>query len=133
MYARRFGSSPHERKETRREGEGNVYSDQQTRVIEAKPVVKIQLPSPSPGITTGPRSVVQVLIPDDGSTGSGGVTVTVSILSGDEEVNEGGDEEPGHALHSISEYTLNILSSCTLNILSYPDTPLSEIYFHELF
>ncbi len=51
-----------------------MYSDQQTRVIEVKPVVKIQLVSTSP---------------------TGGV-VTVSILSGDEEVNEGGDEESGH-------------------------------------
>jgi hypothetical protein len=86
----------HERKETRREGEGSVYSDQQTGVIETKPAVKIQSASASPGIATVPRSVVQVPIPDCGSTGSGRVAETVSMLSGDEEVNEGGDEESGH-------------------------------------
>ena len=63
----------HERKETGREGEGSVYSVQETGVIEAKPEVKIQSASTAPGIATAPRSVVQVPRPDDGSTVSGGV------------------------------------------------------------
>ncbi len=73
-----------------------MYSDQQTGVIEAKPAVKIQSASSSPGIATVPHSVVQVPIPDCGSTGSGQVAEAVSMLFDDEEVNEGGDEESGH-------------------------------------
>jgi hypothetical protein len=34
------------------EGEGSVYSDQQTGAIGAKPAVKIQSPSAPPGIAT---------------------------------------------------------------------------------
>ena len=73
-----------------------MYSDQQTGVTEAKPVVKIQSASSSPGISIAPRSVVQVPIPDDGSTDSGAVAATVSMMPTDEEVNEGEDEESGH-------------------------------------
>jgi hypothetical protein len=80
-----------ERKETGREGEGSVYSVQQTGVIEVKPAVKIQSVSTTPKFSTTPRSVVQ------DPTDSGGVTVDVSMLPGDEEVNEGEDEESGHA------------------------------------
>jgi hypothetical protein len=40
-------------------------------VIDAKPAVKIQSPSTSPGIAIVPRTVVEVPMPDDGSTGSG--------------------------------------------------------------
>ena len=73
-----------------------MYSGQQTCVIEAKPAVKMQSASVSPGIAMAPRSVLQVPMPDDGSTGSGGVAVTVSMMPTDEEVNEGEDEESGH-------------------------------------
>ena len=73
-----------------------MYSGQQTVVIETKPAVKIQSASASPGIAIAPRSVVQVPMPDDGSTGSGGVAAVVSMWSGDEKVNEGEDEESGH-------------------------------------
>ena len=65
-------------------------------MIEAKPAVKIQSASASPGIAIAPPSVVQVPMPDDGSTGSGAVdTEAVSMVSGDEEVNEGEDNESG--------------------------------------
>ena len=37
------------------EGEGSVYSGQRTGVIDAKPVVKIQSSSTSPGIVMAPR------------------------------------------------------------------------------
>ncbi len=47
-----------------------MYSDQQTDVIETKPAVKIQSSSTTPGITTVPRSVVQVPVSDDESTDS---------------------------------------------------------------
>jgi hypothetical protein len=43
-----------------KKGEGSVYSDQQTNVIETTPVVKSQSTSTVPGIDTTPRSVVQV-------------------------------------------------------------------------
>ena len=69
-----------------------MYSGQQTGVIEAKPAVKIQSASASPGIAISPRSVVQVPMSDDGSTGSEGVAAVVSMLPTDEEVNEGEDE-----------------------------------------
>jgi hypothetical protein len=42
-----------------REGEGSVYSGQRTGVIDAKPAVKIQSASASPGIAIAPRAVVQ--------------------------------------------------------------------------
>jgi len=65
-------------------------------VIEANPAMKIQSASASPGIAIAPRSVVQVPIPDDGSTGSGAVnTEDVSMVSDDEEVNEGEENESG--------------------------------------
>ena len=77
------------------EGEGSVYSGQRTVVIDAKPVVKIQSASASPGITIAPRAVVQVPMPDDGSTGSGAAvdTEAASMVSGDEEVNRGEENE----------------------------------------
>jgi hypothetical protein len=42
-----------------------------------------------------PRAVVQVPIPDDGSTDSGAAvdTESVSMVSGDEEVNQGEENE----------------------------------------
>ncbi len=45
--------------------------------------------------TTAPRAVVEVPIPDDGSTGSGAEvdTETTSMVSGDEEVNQGEENE----------------------------------------
>jgi len=64
--------------------------------IEAKPAVKILSASPSPGIVTVPRSIVQVPMAGDEPTGSGGVAEDVSMLSGDDEVNEGEDEKSGH-------------------------------------
>jgi len=73
-----------------------IEAVQETDVIEVKPEVKIQSSSPSPGISIAPRSVVQVPIPDDGSTDSGEVAVVVSMIPTDEEVNEGEDEESGH-------------------------------------
>ena len=72
-----------------------MYSGQQTCVIETKPAVKMQSASASPGIAMTPRSVLQVPMPDDGSTDSGGVAVTVSMLPTDEEVNEGEENESG--------------------------------------
>jgi hypothetical protein len=39
--------------------EGSVYSGQRTGVIDAKPAVKIQSASDSPGIAIAPRAVVQ--------------------------------------------------------------------------
>ena len=54
-----------------------MYSGQQTCVIEAKPAVKMQSASVSPGIAMAPRSVLQVPMPDDGSTGSGGVAAVI--------------------------------------------------------
>ena len=67
-------------------------------MIDVKPAVKIQSASASPGIAIAPRAVVEVPMPDDGSTGSGPVVdITDALMgSGDEEVNEGGDEESGH-------------------------------------
>ena len=72
-----------------------MYSGQRTGVIDAKPVVKIQSASASPGITIAPRAVVQVPMPDDGSTGSGAAvnTEVVSMVSGDGEVNQGEENE----------------------------------------
>ena len=65
-------------------------------MIEATPAVKSQSACAAPGISTAPRSVVQVPMSDDGSTVSGGVnTETVSMVSGDEEVNEGEENESG--------------------------------------
>jgi hypothetical protein len=64
-------------------------------VIDVKPAVKIQSASASPGIAMAPRAVVQVPIPDDGSTDSGAAvdTESVSMVSGDEEVNQGEENE----------------------------------------
>jgi hypothetical protein len=64
-------------------------------VIDDKPAVKIQSASASPGIVIVPRAVVEVPMPDDGSTGSGAVvdTETASMVSGDEEVNRGEENE----------------------------------------
>jgi hypothetical protein len=77
-----------------REGEGSVYSGQRTGVIDTKPAVKIQSTSASPGIAIAPRSVVQVRMPDDGSTGSGaGEGEAVSMVSAGEDVNLGGENE----------------------------------------
>jgi hypothetical protein len=47
-----------------------VYSVQRTVVIHAKPAVKIQSASASPGIVIAPRAVVEVPMSDDGSTDS---------------------------------------------------------------
>ena len=75
--------------------EGSVYSDQRTGVIDAKPAVKIQSASASPGIAIAPRAVVEVPMSDDGSTGSGAAvdTEAASMVSGDEEVNWGEENE----------------------------------------
>jgi hypothetical protein len=64
-----------------------VYSAQRTGVIDAKPAVRIQSASASPGIAIAPRAVVEVPIPDDGSTGSGAAvdTETASMVFGDED------------------------------------------------
>ncbi len=40
-------------------------------MIDSKPAVKIQSASTSPGIAIVPRTVVEVPMSDDGSTGSG--------------------------------------------------------------
>jgi hypothetical protein len=72
-----------------RQGEGRVYSGQETDVIESKPVVKIQSASTTPGITTSPRSVVQVPM----TTDSGGVAPVVPMLPGDGQLDEGEDDE----------------------------------------
>ena len=51
----------------------------------------MQSASASPGIAIAPRSVVQVHMPDDGSTGSGaGEGEAVSMVSAGEDVNLGG-------------------------------------------
>jgi hypothetical protein len=64
---------------TREKGdEGSVYSDQRTDVNDVKPAVKIQ----SPRITIASRAVVQVPIPDDGSTGSGARQNLVFVFEG---------------------------------------------------
>ena len=55
-----------------------MYSDQRTGVIDTKPAVKIQSTSASPGIVMAPRAVVQVPMPDDGSTVSGATVDTVT-------------------------------------------------------
>ena len=47
-------------------------------MIEATPAVKSQSSCPAPGISTGPRSVVQVPMADGESTGLGEVSVSVS-------------------------------------------------------
>ena len=72
-----------------------MYSGQRTGVIDAKPAVKIQSASASPGIAIAPRAVVEVPMPDDGSTGSGAEVETeaASMVSGDEEVNQGEENE----------------------------------------
>jgi hypothetical protein len=62
------------------DGEGSVYSSQQTGVIDDNPVVKIQSASTSPGIAISPRAVVQVPMPDDGSTGSGAAVTRILRL-----------------------------------------------------
>jgi hypothetical protein len=70
-------------------------------VIDAKPAVKIQSASISPGIVIAPRAVVEVPMTDDGSTGSGAAedTETASMVSGDEEVNRGeGLDVPHHVV-----------------------------------
>jgi len=100
-----------------------VYSDQQTGVIEVKPAVKIQSVSVAPGIATAPRSVVQVPIPDDDPTDSGGVSGTVPMLSGDEEVNEGEDDDSGRThLRRIGRHDVpghEMKSDCT-HVCVYP-------------
>ena len=67
-------------------------SGQRTGVIDAKPAVKMQSPSASPGIAIAPRAVVEVPIPesDDGSTGSGAAVHIADALmvTGDEEVTQ---------------------------------------------
>ncbi len=70
-----------------------MYSDQRTDVIDAKPAVKIQSVSASPGIVIAPRAVVEVPMSDDGSTGSGAAvdTEAASMVSGD--VNRGEENE----------------------------------------
>ncbi len=72
-----------------------MYSGQRTVVIDDKPEVKIQSDSDSPGIVIPPRVVVEVPMSDDGSTDPGTVvdTQTVSMVSGDEEVNRGEENE----------------------------------------
>jgi hypothetical protein len=84
-----------------REGEGSVYSGQQTGVIGSKPSVKIQSASGAPEIVTGPPSVGQVPMSDDVSTDSATISVDVSMLpvgsrgSIDEE-DKDESEESGH-------------------------------------
>ncbi len=72
-----------------------MYSGQRTGVIDTKPALKIQSASASPGISIVPRPVVEVPIPDDGSTDSGTTvdTESSSMVSGDEEVNRGEENE----------------------------------------
>ena len=54
----------------------------------------MQSASASPGIAIAPRSVVQVRMPDDGSTGSGaGEGETASMVSTGEDVNLGEENE----------------------------------------
>ena len=67
-----------------------MYSGQRTGVIDAKPAVKIQSASASPGIAIAPRAVVEVPMPDDGSTGSGAAVHIADALmgTGDEEVTQ---------------------------------------------
>ncbi len=71
-----------------------LYYGQHTDVIEAKPAVKVQSVCATPGIATGPRSVLQVPIADNVSTGSGGVSASVVLyvcvfhVSGDDEEDQ---------------------------------------------
>ena len=63
--------------------------------------MKSQSTSAAPGIVNTPRSVVEVLMTDDEPTGSGGVSVSVSILPAgslvsDDEEDKEVDEESGH-------------------------------------
>ena len=60
-----------------RQGEGSVHCGQNTGVIETKPEVKVQSTCVSPGISTGSRSVLQVPMTNNVSTGSGGVSASV--------------------------------------------------------
>jgi hypothetical protein len=53
--------------------------------------VKIQSASASPGIAIAPRAVIEVPMPDDGSTAVD--TEAASMVSGDEEVNRGEENE----------------------------------------
>ena len=108
----------HERERRR---EGSVYSDQRTGVIDAKPAVKIQSASSSPGIAIAPRSVVQVPMSDDGSTDSGGVVATLSMLSGVLEVNEGEDEESGDG--DDEEEVDEINHARLLSVVVHPHSP----------
>ncbi len=65
-------------------------SGQRTGVIDANPAVKMQSASASPGIAIAPRAVVEVPMPDDGSTGSGAAVHIADALmgTGDEEVTQ---------------------------------------------
>ena len=63
--------------------------------------MKSQSTSAAPGIVNTPRSVVEVPMTDDEPTGSGGVSVSVSILPAgslvsDDEEDKDEDEESGH-------------------------------------
>ena len=77
------------------DGEGSVYSDQRTTVIDTKPVVKIQSASASPGIAIAPRTVVEVPMSDDGSTGSAAQVhnEAAPMESADEEVSGAEENE----------------------------------------
>ena len=71
-------------------------------MIEVTPAVKIQSASVDPGISTVPRSVVQVPMTDGEPTVLGEVSVSVSMLPAvlvvsDEEEEKDEDEQSGHS------------------------------------
>jgi hypothetical protein len=71
-------------------------------VIETTPTVKSQSTCADPGISTTPRSVVQVPMTDGEPTGLGEVSVSVSMLPtaqavSDEEEENDEDEQTGHS------------------------------------
>jgi hypothetical protein len=71
-------------------------------VIETTPSVKSQSACAAPGISTEPRSVVQVPMADGEPTGLGEVSVSVSMLPteqavSDEEEENDEDEQPGYS------------------------------------
>jgi len=81
---------------------------------------KIQSVSAAPGIATAPRSVVQVPMPDDEATDSGGVAAGVPMLCGDGQLDEGeeddesGNDDDEEEVHEINREELPKRSSMTL-------------------
>ena len=83
-----------------------MYSGQQTDVIEVKPAVKIQSASPTPGIVTAPRSVLQVPMTDNVPTVSGGVSPDVSIVSAGSHGSADEEDKEEDEVQGVLGYTV---------------------------